>query len=229
MPWSRVVVGQVEQRTPALSERGGRFIVLEGPDGGGKTTQVARTLDWLQSTGREVIACRDPGGTALGDHLRVLLKERSDVAIGMTAEMLLFMASRAQLLAEVVRPALDRGAVVVGDRYLLSNMVYQGVAGGLDVADLWHVGRAATGGLLPDLTVVVDVPVAVSLDRIGPGRDRIEDRGVLYREQVRRGFLDAVATYPSPIVVVDGSRPRDEVTRNIQTEVARALAIDPRA
>ena len=212
-----------------MSERAGRFIVFEGPDGGGKTTQVARTLEWLAATGREVLACRDPGGTGLGDHLRTLLKERSDLAIGMTAEMLLFMASRAQLIDEVVLPALGRGAIVVGDRYLLSNVVYQGVAGGLDVADLWHVGRAATGGLLPDLTLVIDVPVDVSLGRIGPGRDRIEDRGVAYRQQVRQGFLGAVATYPGPIAVVDGSRDRDEVTRTIQTEVSRALGIDPRS
>ena len=174
-----------------MRDRAGRFIVFEGPDGGGKTTQVARTLDWLEATGREVVACRDPGGTSLGDHLRPLLKERSAITIGMTAEMLLFMASRAQLIEEVVRPALDRGAIVVGDRYLLSNVVYQGIAGGLNVADLWNVGRAATAGLLPDLTLVMDVPVAVALDRIGPGRDRIEDRGVAYRDQVRQGFLDA--------------------------------------
>ncbi len=210
-------------------QRTGRFIVLEGPDGGGKTTQVARLAAWLRATGREVVPCRDPGGTALGDQLRSLLKDRSDLTIGMTAEMLLFMASRAQLIAEVIRPALDRGAIVVGDRYLLSNVVYQGIAGGLDVADLWHVGRAATGGLMPDLTIVVDVPVEVSLDRIGPGRDRIEDRGVAYRQQVRQGYRDAVATYPAPVVVVDGSQGMDDVSRTIQIEVAHALAVDPRS
>ena len=211
-----------------MSDRSGRFVVLEGPDGGGKTTQAARLSTWLDSIGREVVACRDPGGTALGDCLRTLLKDRSEIAIGMMAEMLLFMAGRAQLIAEVVRPALDRGAVVVGDRYLLSNVVYQGIAGGLDVDDLWRVGKAATGGLMPDLTVVVDVPVEVALGRVGPGRDRIEDRGLDYRRRVRDGFLGAVAAYPAPIVVVDGSLEPDEVSRTIQTEVARALAIAPR-
>jgi len=213
----------------SLSERSGRFIVFEGPDGGGKTTQAARLADWLGQGGREVVACRDPGGTALGDQLRSLLKERSEVAIGMTAEMLLFMASRAQLIAEVVRPALGRGAVVVGDRYLLSNVVYQGIAGGLDVDDLWRVGRAATGGLMPDLTILIDVPIEVALGRVGPGRDRIEDRGIAYRKQVREGFLHASASYPGPIVVVDGSLGLDDVTAIIRTEVARALAIAPRS
>jgi len=211
-----------------LSDRSGRFVVLEGPDGGGKTTQAARLSTWLDSIGREVVACRDPGGTALGDCLRDLLKDRSEIAIGMTAEMLLFMAGRAQLIAEVVRPAIERGAVVVGDRYLLSNVVYQGIAGGLDVDDLWRVGKAATAGLMPDLTVVIDVPVEVALGRVGPGRDRIEDRGLAYRLRVRDGFLDAVADYPAPIVVVDGSLELDEVSRIIRTEVARALAIAPR-
>ena len=211
-----------------MSERSGRFVVFEGPDGGGKTTQAARLTDWLGQTGREVVACRDPGGTALGDQLRTLLKERSEVAIGMTAEMFLFMASRAQLIAEVVRPALERGAVVIGDRYLLSNVVYQGIAGGLDVDDLWRVGKAATGGLMPDLTILIDVPIEVALERVGPGRDRIEDRGVAYRKLVREGFLQASANYSSPIVVVDGSLPLDDVTAIIQTEVAHALAIAPR-
>lgn len=211
-----------------MSIEAGRLIVLEGPDGGGKTTQAARLVEWLRGRGREVVPCRDPGGTPLGDKLRSMLLDRSEVPIGMRAEMLLYMASRSELVDRVIGPAMSRGAVVVGDRYLLSNVVYQGVAGGLPVDDVWQVGGAATGGLMPDLTIVLDVPFEVATGRIGPSRDRIEDRGEGYRRKVRDGFLDAAARYPAPIVVVDGSRTPDEVASQIQTEVSHALAVAER-
>ncbi len=207
----------------------GRLIVLEGPDGSGKTTQTARLAAWLAESGREVVAFRDPGGTSLGERLRSIVKDRSGLTIGMRAEMLLFMSSRAQLVEEVIRPALDRGAIVVGDRFLLSNVVYQGYAGGLDVEEIWRVGLVATGGLLPDFTIIVDVPPEVANQRIGPSRDRIEDRGEGYRQAVREGFLIASATYPNPIVVVDGSSGPDAVASRIQSEVSRALALTPRS
>lgn len=211
-----------------MSETPGRFVVFEGPDGGGKTTQAAALADWLRALGREVVPCRDPGGTGLGDRLRELLLTRSGIATGMRSEMLLYMSSRAQLVEEVIRPAIARGAVVVGDRYLLSNVVYQGHAGGLDVDDIWRVGHAATGGLMPDLTLVLDVPPAVASARIGPPRDRIEDRGEEYRARVREGFLRAAGDYPASIAVVDGSAGPGVVAERIRIEVARALAIAPR-
>ncbi len=121
--------------------RRGFFLTLDGPDGGGKTTQAARLVDWLRAEGHDVVACRDPGGTPLGDRLRALLLDRSELAIGLRAEMLLYMASRAQLVEEVVRPAIEAGKVVVSDRFLLANVVYQGYAGGLEVEELWRVGR----------------------------------------------------------------------------------------
>jgi dTMP kinase len=206
----------------------GRLIVLEGPDGSGKTTQAAKLASWLGSTGREVVTFRDPGGTSLGERLRSIVKDRSGLTIGMRAEMLLFMSSRAQLVEELIRPALDRGAIVVGDRFLLSNVVYQGYAGGLDVEEIWRVGLVATGGLLPDLTLIVDVPPDVAERRIGPARDRIEDRGEDYRRAVREGFLTASLTYPAPIAVVDGSGDPDSVASQLQSEVTRALALAPR-
>ena len=206
----------------------GLFVALEGPDGSGKTTQAASLVRWLASLGREVVPCREPGGTALGERLRSILLDRSDLAIGMRAEMLLFMSSRAQLVEEVIRPALGRGAVVVVDRFLLSTVVYQGVAGGLDVDQLWQVGLAATAGILPDLTLLVDVSPEVARSRIGPGRDRIEDRGEEARALVREGFLAASKAHPAPIVVVDGSGDFDAVSDRLQSEVMRALAVAPR-
>lgn len=207
----------------------GLFLTLEGPDGSGKTTQSARIADWLTERGLSVTSCRDPGGTRLGDRLRSVLLDRHDLAIGLRAEMLLYMASRAQLVEEVIRPALDAGHIVVSDRYLLSNVVYQGCAGGLDVDEIWAVGRAATGGLQPDLTIVLDVPVELAAARIGTPRDRIEDRPMSFRAAVRHGFLELARTPNRPIVVVDGAAPPEVVTERIRREVERVLGQDARA
>ena len=207
----------------------GRFLALEGPDGGGKTTQTARLVSWLRTVVPKVVACREPGGTDLGERLRSLLLDRSATAIGLRAEMLLYMASRAQLVEDVIRPALADGAVVVSDRYLLSNVVYQGYAGGLDIDEVWAVGRSATGGLLPDLTLWIDVPPEVASTRVGPPRDRIEDRPEDYRDRVRDGYARAIAGLPSPHASIDGSREPDAVAAQIRNEVARALGIGPRS
>lgn len=150
--------------------------------------------------------------------------------------MLLYMASRAQLVDEVVRPALARGDVVVSDRYLLANVVYQGFAGGLGVEEVGRVGAVATGGVLPDLTVVLDVPTPLARARVGPARDRIEDRPADYHERVRRGFLEAARLaraggcpyYPAPVALVDASGDPGAVGASIRSEVERALALGPR-
>ncbi len=210
----------------------GFFLVLEGPDGGGKTTQAARLADWLRGRGLEVVTCREPGGTALGNRLRAIVMDRDTVAISIRAEMLLFMASRAQMVEEVIRPALESGQVVVCDRFLLSTIIYQGHAGGLDPAEIAAVGRSATGGLLPDLTLVLDVAPETARGRVGAARDRIEDRPASYQERVREGYLEAArggelsSLYPAPIALVDASAAPDAVFEAIRTGVERALAID---
>ena len=206
----------------------GQFIALEGPDGSGKTTQAGRLADWLRSAGLDVVTCRDPGGTPLGEKLRAILMDRSDSPIGLRAEMLLFMASRAQLVDDVIAPALGRGAIVVSDRFLVSNVVYQGDAGGLDLHDIWSVGRVATGGLLPDLTLLIDVPTEMTASRVGPPRDRIEDRPESYRRRVRDGYLRAIASLPTLHAIIDGSPGPDEVASRVRDEVTRALGIGPR-
>lgn len=205
----------------------GSFVSLDGPDGGGKTTQAALLVSWLRSLGREVLACRDPGGTELGERLRSIVLDRSTIPIALRSEMLLYMTSRAQLVEEVIRPALAQGVCVVADRYLLANVVYQGYAGGLEPEEIWRVGQVATGGLFPDLTLLIDVPPDVARARVGAPRDRMEDRAD--PERVRRGFLDAAATYPAPLVLIDGAASAAAVASRLQSEVARVLGIDPRA
>src|SRR5262249_28539762 len=134
----------------------GAFLSLDGLDGTGKSTQCRLLAGWLRARGHAVTECIDPGGTAIGDVIRGLLLHHK-ASMSLACEALLFMASRAQLVAEVIRPALDAGRAVVCDRFLLANVVYQGHAGGLDVEQLWSVGRLATGGLEPDLTLVLDL------------------------------------------------------------------------
>jgi dTMP kinase len=217
----------------------GLFLALEGPDGGGKTTQAARLVDWLRGQGLDVVTCRDPGSTVVGNRLRALVLDRGTVHLTVRAEMLIYMASRAQLVDEIIAPSLASGRVVVSDRFLLSNIVYQGCAGGLPVEQVWQVGQTATNGLLPDLTLVLDVPQAAARARVGPGRDRIEDRSEAYRQRVRDGFLAAAGAgseqqgmgpeiYPAPVVLIDAQGDPDTVFAQIRSEVERVLALGPR-
>ncbi len=215
------------------SLRKGLFLVLDGPDGGGKTTQAVLLAAWLRTRGFEVVTCRDPGGTPLGERIRPLLLDRDGAPVGLRAEMLLYMASRAQLVEEVIRPALEAGKIIVSDRFVLANVVYQANAGGLAIEDVWSVGRAATGGLLPDLTLILDVPPEVARERVNRSRDRIEDRPDEYRAKVRAGFLRAARDwpsgecpyYPAPIAVIDASADPATITARIQSEVERVLAL----
>lgn len=209
---------------PAPARPRGLFLCLDGPDGGGKSTQVARLVDWLKAQGESVVTCRDPGGTALGERLRSILLDRDEVPLGLRSEMLLYMASRAQLVDQVIRPALEAGAIVIADRFLLANVVYQGHAGGLPPDEVWRVGRVATGGLMPDLLFLLDVPPEVAEARIGAPRDRMEDKSSEFRRRVRSGFLRAIKTYPYPFLLIDASGSEDLVAAKLRQEVARVLA-----
>jgi dTMP kinase len=204
------------------------FLSLDGLDGTGKSTQIALLADWLTERGWNVICCADPGGTALGDRLReLLLKQRHDMSP--MAEALLFMASRAELIARIIRPALDAGSLVLSDRYLLATVVYQGHGGGLDVDDLWSIGRRAAGGLVPDLTVVLDLPLAQAQARRGRDADRMESRLLDYQERVRQGFLTEAERDPESIRVVSAVGSVGEVQARIRAEVERVVAARPRA
>jgi dTMP kinase len=199
------------------------FFSFDGLDGVGKTTQMELFLDWLRNRGHDVVSCYDPGSTPLGEEIRSLLLGHR-VPIQRTSEMLLFMAARAQLVDDVIRPALERGAVVVSDRYLLANLVYQGYAGGLDVESVRAVGQLATRGLLPDLVFVLDLAPEAAAQRMNRQLDRMESRGREFQARLRQGFLTEAAQDPRRILVVDAARSVEAVQADIRAAAAAVLA-----
>lgn len=199
----------------------GWFVTLDGIDGTGKSTQIQLLADWLRAAGRGVTTCADPGGTPIGDELRQLLLHRHhDMTVH--CEALIFMASRAELVAHVIRPALDRAEIVLSDRFLLANLVYQGYGGGLDVEELRRAGQFSTGGLEPDLTLVLDLPAELAVQRRAASRpDRLERRDAAYHERVRQGFLTEAKRFPDRILIVDASPTADIVHENIRVAVEK--------
>jgi dTMP kinase len=199
------------------------FLSIDGVDGVGKSTQIELLCEWLRAAGHVVLACRDPGSTKLGEVLRQIVLNDVETPIHRGSEMLLYMAARSQLVSEIIRPALATGQVVVCDRFLLANVVYQGHAGGLDVDSLWAVGEVATGGLHPDLTVVLDMDVASAQRRLQRQLDRMESQGLDYLERVRAGFLTESRQTHERIAIVNADRDRDDVQGEIRAAVRRIM------
>ncbi len=201
----------------------GRFIVFEGPEGSGKSLQIERLSRRLSERGAAHVTTREPGGTAAAEAIREVILERPELRLDGIAELLLFSASRRMHVEEIIRPALERGDVVLCDRFELSTRVYQGCARGVPAETIRRVTSAATGGLLPDLYVVFDVPVEVGLERgeaDGEPRDRIEREARAFMERVRTGYLE-LAARDERIETVDGVGTPDEVERKVGSLVAR--------
>jgi dTMP kinase len=199
----------------------GRLIVLEGMDGSGKSSQVGAVARWLADRGRQVVSCRDPGSTPVGDAIREILLHRHDLQMTAEAEMFLYMAARSQLVREVIVPALEAGSWVVSDRFLMSNIVYQGHAGGLDPEQVRLVGGLATGGLEPDLTLLLDVDLDTVDCRLNRPLDRLEARGRDYRQRLRDGYRSEAAR--AAATVIDATADLATVSHLLIAAVAAAF------
>jgi dTMP kinase len=200
------------------------FFSFDGIDGVGKSTQVGLFVDALRRAGHDVIACRDPGSTPLGEKIRqLLLTHDQSVSIGRSSEMLLYMAARAQMVDELIRPALATGKTVVSDRYVLANIVYQGHAGGLNPESIRRVGMEATREIAPDCTFLLDMPPDLADARINRTLDRMEQQGDAYRRRLRDGFLVEAARPNSTIYVIDASQSVADVHAAIWEIASRLL------
>jgi len=206
-----------------------KFVTFEGVDGSGKSTQATMVRSVLAERlrPRGVLLVHDPGGTVIGDRLRAVLLDPEHTSMTVPAEVLLYVASRAQLVAEIIRPAIERGELVISDRYFDATLAYQGCGRGVDMRLLEEMHRFSTGGLLPDLTFVLDVDPSLGHERIESGRgrighratDRMEGEGLEFARRVRQGYRELARAQPGRIRVVDGSRPVEVVFEEIDAEL----------
>lgn len=202
------------------------LITFEGPDGSGKTTQVRRVAEWLASLGYDVLALREPGGTEIGDRVRAILMDRANTHLDPRAETLLFCASRAQLMAEKVRPHLVRRGIVICDRFTDSTLAYQGYGRGLDLSVLRVLLDFATFGLKPDLTLCLDVHPHTGLERRASARgeiNRLDAEPLAFHERVRAGYLALAAEEPQRWVVIDAGAPPDVVEHRLRDAISARL------
>ena len=204
----------------------GKFITFEGPEGGGKSTHVRELAEQLRAEGKTVLVTREPGGTRLAELIRGLVREEVEDPPVTRCEVLLFIAARAQVVSEVIRPALARGEWVICDRFADSTFAYQGYGRGIDVGLLKNFNDLATEGLVPDLTILLDVPPETSKARLAERQaatatsaDRIEQAGDMFHRRLRDGFLELAKAEPDRFVVIDSSGPREEVSDRVWTAV----------
>ena len=204
---------------------GGRFLTIEGPDGSGKTSHARRLAQTLRDRGHDVVLAREPGGTPLGERLREILNSPSGPPIEPLAEALLFSAGRAEHVAEVIRPALEAGRIVVCARYADSTLAYQGYGSGQPVHVLRQIQEIATSGLWPDRTILLDLPAEVGLNRKGPEEHTRFEVGfdLDYHQRVRAGFLELAAAEPERWVVVDADRDPGEVFVDVLATALEAI------
>ena len=216
-----------------MQETHGRFITFEGPEGGGKSTQIQRLAEALRAEGREVLVTREPGGTRLAERIRALVREELEDPPTASSETLLFLAARAQLVAHVIRPALARGAWVLCDRFADSTFAYQGYGRGLDLATLRRLNAFATDGLVPDLTLLLDVPPEVSRARLAARQaatataaDRFETAGADFHVRLRAGFHALAAAEPARFAVIDATADCATVAARVREKLRETIGVE---
>jgi len=209
----------------------GIFIVFEGPEGSGKSTQARLLADRIRTSGREVVLTREPGGTKIGEQVRAILlggEDGANCAMLAETEALLYTAARAQNVGETIRPALERGAVVICDRFTDSTLAYQGVGRVLSIDDLAGMKRLATGGITPALRILIDLPVEVGLRRRFAGTDevnRLDRAGVEFHRRVQATYQSLAAQDPAGWVVIDGEAPIHVVSEQIADVIAQRMGL----
>lgn len=201
----------------------GKFFVFEGIDGCGKTTQAEFLVTALEKRGLKTVHLREPGGTPIGEFIRGLLLDHREVEMAPWTEVFLFMASRAQLVADRLRPALQRGDTVVLDRYYYSTAAYQGAAGGIGVLEILDLSERVAKFDRPDRIFLLDLDPRIALQRMGPARDRLEARGLRYQEQVREGFVRIARSDKDRFRIIDASQPAAAIHKAVLAEVDRVL------
>jgi len=211
---------------PWLPKYRARFVVFEGPDGSGKSTQFRRLADAAKAAGLPICEVREPGGTPVGEKIREALLARVQPGMDMSlrCEMLLYMASRAELVEKRIRPALKAGELVLADRFVASTLAYQGAAGGMPGSDISAVARVATQNLQPDLIVVFDLDEAAAGRRLSPLLDRMEAKGAAFHRKVRQGYLDLARGDPSRYAVIDAGKDPETVWRSLCETMAERAA-----
>ncbi|MFE0045224.1 dTMP kinase [Streptomyces albireticuli] len=226
VPFRRDLMDVLRGGDPAQAPSGsGFFIAFEGGDGAGKSTQVQAVADWIRAKGHEVVVTREPGATAIGKRLRAILLDVGSAGLSDRAEALLYAADRAHHVESVVRPALERGAVVITDRYIDSSVAYQGAGRDLSPTEIARISRWATDGLVPHLTVLLDVSPETARERFTEAPDRLESEPAEFHQRVRTGFLTLAAADPSRYLVVDAGQEPEAVSTVVRHRLDQLLPL----
>lgn len=202
----------------------GIFVTIEGCEGAGKTTQAKLLADYLTTQGYQVLVTREPGGTVIGEKIRKILLDRNHWELAPRVELLLYLASRSQLVSQVIKPALEEGKIVISDRFHHSSLAYQGGARALNMLLVQQINEFATEGVLPDITFLLDLPPEIGMERKGSyDEDRMEGQGIEFHKKVRLAFLSLASQEPERIVVLDADQPVEQISTSINQHMKALL------